>query len=400
MNMSPIEWLQGGFTWNPITGCPWPKVSPGCANCYAERVMNTRLRHVYASRAEYSSLEGEPFQAVWHHPERLLQPLQRQKPSRIFVCSMGDLFHDLVDDEWLAGVFTVMALCPQHTFLLLTKRPERMRSWILDEQASAGAMLFNALHDICVRAGLDPDKANAGISWPLPNVWIGVTVCNQEEANRKIPVLLQTPAAKRFVSVEPMLGPVDVRLAYPQDYMHCTLCGWHGYNDELVRKPAGIYEEEYCPVCQNDGTFALDYPHEDSELALGGLDWVICGGETGKNARPINPDWVRSLRNQCKSSRCQPTPFFFKSWGEYVTIEGIGDNGSWSDIPLRLRSSGIDVKHLLKKNGSLKNGTKGWYDIFPGSRLTGQACPVGKRLSGRLLDGEEWNEVPEVRHAT
>lgn len=361
MNDSLIEWTSK--TWNPITGCPRPKVSPGCAHCYAERVMNTRLRHLPRYQGD-----DEPFQALTFHDDRLFQPLRRKKPTRIFVCSMGDLFHELADDEWIAEIFTVMALCPQHTFLLLTKRPERLRDFITGEENDGGLMLSEAMDRICPKAGISRDGIS--IPWPLPNVWLGVTVCNQAEAAAKLPVLLQTPAAKRFVSVEPMLGAINLRMAYPEDYMHCTLCGWHGYSDELVRKTVGIYEEEYCPDCQNDGTFALDYPHEDSELALGGLDWVICDGETGPGARPMHPDWVRSLRDQCKASRSQPIPFFFKSWGEWLPRsacpDGFDDGAyPWTGVAMRPQT--------------------------PDSEVTFR---VGKRRSGHLLDGVEWNEVP------
>ena len=381
MNPTNIEWCD--FTWNPVTGCFGPKVSPGCDNCYAERTMNTRLRHL----RRYDG-DKEPFQNCLFHEDRLLQPLRRKKPSRIFVCSMSDLFHDLVVDEWLAQIFTVMALCPQHTFMLLTKRPGRMRDWISDETDNGGVLLFNALHDVCARAGLDPDAVNSSITWPLPNVWLGVTVCNQAELVRHLPVLLQTPAAKRYLCFEPFLGAVDVRKAYPQDYMHCSLCKWHGFNDELEHRTVGIYEEEFCPDCGNDGTFALDYPHEDSELALGGIDWVICGGETGPGARPMHPDWVRGLRDQCGASRSQPTPFFFKGWGEWLP-------------------SSQAAEYEKKYGGIVPGGHYG--RLWPNGVFQYQQPPayyaksekavlifrVGKRRSGRLLDGEEWSEVPK-----
>ena len=213
MGNTKIEWAEK--VWNPVTGCS--KISPGCENCYAER-MAFRLR----GRCGYP--DGEPFR-VTLRPQRLEEPMRWRKSSMVFVCSMGDLFHDDVPDDFIHRVFATIGQCPQHTFIILTKRPKRMKAFIEDYYAYESPT----------------------------NVWLGVTTENQEMADRRIPILLQIPAVVRFVSVEPMLGPVD-----------------------LARG------------CEK-------------------IDWVICGGETGPNARPMHPDWVRSLRDQCQSAG---VPFF------------------------------------------------------------------------------------------
>lgn len=170
MNKSRIEWTD--VTWNPVTGCT--PISPGCENCYARR-MATRLR----GRCGYP--EDEAFK-VMLRPERLMEPLLWKKPKRVFVCSMGDLFHDDVDDGFLCRVFDAILAAEQHIFLVLTKRPKRMMNFFKK----------------CIHG-------------TLSNLWVGVTVENQEVANKRIPLLLQTPAAVHFISCEPLLGPVDLR---------------------------------------------------------------------------------------------------------------------------------------------------------------------------------------------
>ena len=267
VNTTPISWTEK--TWNPISGCT--PISEGCANCYAKR-MAQRLR----GRCGYP--EDDPFRVTFH-PDRLEQPLKLKKPSRIFVCSMGDLFHDDVDCS-IVDIFDVMSATPQHTYMLLTKRPERMRS------------LF---------------RLNGPLlgSEPLPNVWLGVTAENQARADERIPILLQIPAAVRFVSVEPMLGPVDI-----YRWLRCHICSNNGsyYNPNSD-------EVEECPICSS----------EDPSL----LDWVICGGETGPGARPMHPDWVRLLRDQCQAAG---VPFLFKQWGARTTGR-ILDGEIWDEYP-------------------------------------------------------------------
>jgi len=226
--MTHIEWADE--VWSPVTGCT--KISPGCKHCYAER-MAKRLR------GRFGYPKDEPFQ-VTLHPERLIGPKKWKKPRMVFVCSMGDLFHEDVPFDFIHQVFNVMADCRGigHTFLVLTKRPKRMLRFF---------------------------KSEDRLYIPPKNVWLGVTAENQEQADKRIPILLQIPAKVRFVSVEPMLGPIDLLT----DKYH-----WLEFD--------GIYP---------------------------GLDWVICGGESGPVARPMNPDQARELRDQCKAAG---VPFFMK----------------------------------------------------------------------------------------
>lgn len=217
-----IEWTDA--TWNPVSGCS--KVSQGCKYCYAERMFHRPYL-------------GRDFTDVRVHPDRLDQPLHWKKPRRIFVNSMSDLFHEKVSREFLKSVMGITVDCGQHTFQILTKRPKRMR-------------------DFCMSVGGFP-----------PNVWLGVSIENQQTADERIPILLQTPAAIRFVSYEPALGPVDISRS-----LHVETIG-------------GVELEPW-------------------------INWVIAGGESGPRARPSHPDWFRSARDQCQEAG---VPFFFKQWG-------------------------------------------------------------------------------------
>jgi len=214
-----IEWSE--YVWNPVSGCH--KVSKGCRNCYAERLW-PRLA------APGQPYEGRQFTDVQCHVDRLEEPLSWRKPRRVFVNSMSDLFHKHVSDEFLDRVFAVMSSCPQHTFQILTKRPKRMQDYIISRKHFS--------------------------NWPLLSVWLGVSVENQETADERIPLLLKTPAALRFVSAEPLLGPIDL-------------------------------------------TNFLD----------GRLGWVIVGTESGPEARPYRFDWILDILKQCRDAE---TPVFIK----------------------------------------------------------------------------------------
>jgi protein gp37 len=321
MGKTSIEWTDA--SWNPIVGCT--EVSPGCANCYAARLAATRLRNTpqYKDLAALSGkydgdVNGVRVSSRWAGqlrflPERLEEPLHWRQPRKIFVCDMGDLFHESVPAELIAQVFMVMRDCPQHTFQVLTKRPQRMLDIIG--------------HD-------SPYSKN-----PLRNVWVGVSVENQHFADERIPLLLATPAAVRWISAEPLLGPVNLRDIQGKDYLH-------------EAKLAGA-----------------TIPRA--------LDWIVCGGESGPNARPMHPDWARSLRDQCLAAG---VPFFFKQWGE------------WADP----RQS-VCAFH-----------SGGIHDYVADGREHSEGCPnaksfmvkSGKKAAGRLLDGREWNEFPVVAHAT
>jgi len=274
MSKTSIEWTEQ--TWNPIVGCSI--VSPGCTNCYAMKMaarieaMGNQPRYAGTTRKVNGNTiwTGKLAQA----PDSvLLAPLKRKKPTTYFVNSMGDLFHEDCPDEWIDKVFAVMALSPQHTFQVLTKRAARMKDYCgrLDSEPHGDT----ARRIVAAWPGNAPVPV-AGITFPLPNVWLGVSAERQQEADERIPLLLQTPAAIRFISAEPLLGPID--LTVPD-----------------IDLGIGRYKS-----------------HTD-------LDWVIVGGESGAKARFMDQDWARSLRDQCRSAR---VPFFFKQWGEWEPGDG------------------------------------------------------------------------------
>jgi len=333
VSKSKIEWTDR--VWNPVTGCT--KISPGCQNCYAER-MAKRL----AGRCGYPA-DG-PFK-VTLHPERLEQPFRWREPSKIFVCSMGDLFHEDVPFDYIDRVFSVMYVSPEHTFMVLTKRPERMKEYFntrpRDSMKQERVLVIDEM-----------GASNYSVSLPLRNVWLGVTAENQEQADKRIPVLLQIPAAVRFVSVEPMLGPVDLT-ELPIPYEICN----RGFNFNALTD-------------QDDEHFYNDHPK---------IDWVICGGESGPGARPMHPDWTRSLRDHCQAAG---VPFFFKQWGEWETFyDRDNDDPDWCNVP----EDGPGIKRINLAGGYGFHGDRVIY-----------LRRVGKKKAGRLLDGIEHNGMPGV----
>lgn len=280
MNKTKIEWATA--VWNPVTGCT--KVSEGCRNCYAEGIAN----RFWGERK---------FTDIRCHEDRLNQPETWKKGQRIFVNSMSDLFHPDVPYDFIVDVFATMNANRQHTFIVLTKRPDRYYQLV------------------------------RGTLMPIPNVWIGVSVENQKAADERIPVLLKSPAAVRFVSCEPLLGNVNLK---------------------------GFYKNGMWVDGQNR------------------IDWVIVGGESGTRARPMHPNWVRSIRDQCQEAN---VPFFFKQWGEWQLTderEEMKQDGNE-------RLTSIDVPGAIGYN-------KAWFRR------------VGKKNAGRVLDGRTWDEYPqEVR---
>lgn len=301
-----IEWTDA--TWNPITGCSL--VSPGCTNCYAMRLAGTRLAH-HPSRAGLT--RDTKTGPVWTGEVRLneqwlTQPLKWKRPRRIFVCAHGDLFAEGVPDEWIDKVFAVMALAPQHIFQVLTKRPERMREYftkpvqgawagrafsigedgIKRDMTDARMRVSDALLALFHRAPAAQLNLSAEMQepygdgfmprWPLPHVWLGVSVEDQRRAEERIPILLETPAAVRWVSAEPLLGPLSLR----------NICG------RLERMP------------ERQDHFDALHPRLTPRL-----NWIVVGGESGPGARvwPGFEDAARSIRDQCKAAG---VPFFFK----------------------------------------------------------------------------------------
>lgn len=340
MNNTRIEWADA--TVNPILGCS--PASPACDHCYAARMAH-RLGANPAT-PQYAGLTDAAGrwtgEVRWSEAgfKNLCKLADARTPKRVFVGSMTDLFHPTVPDERLDIIFLAMARAPQHTFLILTKRPERMRSYIL------GA----------IRRGMTWREGLTGGIPPL--IWLGVTAENQAQADARIPILLDTPAARRFVSIEPMLGPVDMNNILPA----------------FATKPSATCGQPWGrTISVLRGTVGPDHRgrHEYSTL-----DWVIAGGETGPGARPSHPQWFRSLRDQCEAAG---VPFFFKGWGEWVKR----DSEAHGLIPLqpvvRLGAHGKDTRDLANCEGA-------GHEVY--------MQRVGKPRSGRLLDGREWNEVP------
>ncbi len=334
-----IEWTDA--TWNPIIGCSL--VSPGCTNCYAMRAAarpagNPATPH-YAGTV--TTVNGKPVwtgaigvasEATW------TKPMRWREPRRVFVNSMGDLFHESIPDELIDRAFAVMSVCPQHTFQVLTKRAERMRDyidkpcwpreeyiqaqdrWWLEEDTELARLARRAItphferweHDYLTR-------------WPLRHVWLGVSVEDQRRADERIPLLLQTPAAVRFVSCEPLLGPIDL----------------NAKSRTLGARPGEITED--------DDTYGPPLG------GINGIDWVIVGGESGPDARPMHPDWARAIRDQCAAAG---VPFFFKQWGQFGP----------APCPPHVTRIGKD-------------------DVLGLGR-------VGKKAAGRMLDGRTHDEDP------
>lgn len=280
-----IEWTDA--TWNIINGCS--VVSPGCTNCYAMRLAGTRLRGHHSRVGLTKPSKAGP---VWTGETRfnhtvLLDPLKWTRPRRIFVCAHGDLFHESVPDIWIDNVFAVMALAPRHQFQVLTKRSGRMREYFRG-MAWGGRVLqrmksINPDHIPGQGALLETKNGS------LPNVWLGVSVEDQPRANERIPDLLSTPAAVRWISAEPLLGLVDLK--------RISTMRWRGA--ERLDATLGTLEGEFGDHCST---------------RLPVIDWVVAGGESGPGARKMDPDWARRLRDDCEMSFVK---FHFKQWGNF-----------------------------------------------------------------------------------
>ncbi len=359
---SAIEWLTGkdgtrGSTWNPIRarnletgaiGWHCEHASEGCRNCYAEKTnrgffqLGTRLPYVPLARAKVEIFLDE---------KTLLQPLHWKRPRKVFPCSMTDWAGRWVSDDWMDKLLAVAALCPQHTFLFLTKRADRLLEYLAtdqvdqeERQCAIGEQAFN------LTGTLMSGEPSCGedfmyMEWPLPNVWIGVSIEDQKTADERIPKLIQMPAAVRFISAEPLLGPVD-------------LSRWI--------MPFEISRDE-------NGS--------DLGSASGGsdIDWVIVGGESGPHSRPMHPDWARSLRDQCVAAGVS---FFFKQWG------------GWVPIATPRMKARIGTTLLIHPDG--RTAPANWDDVMTSRGEVWAVERVGKKAAGRLLEGREWNEYPEL----
>ncbi len=280
-----IEWTDK--TWNPVTGCT--RVSEGCRHCYIERTPPFRMQ---------GRKLGDPVQL---HPDRLDQPLRWTKPSLVFVNSLSDLFHEDVPTEFLEDVWARMCIADHHIYQILTKRPKRMHEWLTTQDWDRVGWIVAKTSPMAGHRALARKRAGFKM---LEHVWLGVSVEDQPTADERIPILLQTPAAVRFVSAEPLLGPVDLRRwlqVYEHDGPPCCSdkTGWHRLGENHVLGPAQSM-----------------------------LDWVIAGGESGPGARPCDIAWIRSIVQQCKAAA---VPCFTKQLGSYVADRN--DAGFEGDEP-------------------------------------------------------------------
>ena len=383
-----IEWTDS--SWTPIKGCR--RVSEGCRNCYAE-IMAARFSKPGQWGHGLAEIVGEPGNrdhrwtgAVRFDEAELTKPLRWRKPRKVFVCSTSDLFAEGVPDEWIDRVFAVMALAPQHTFQVLTKRPERMRRYMLGLDCD-GARRFNVLRHVetlseGVRWKGDPSGGIDGedermqmvdnaTDWPPRHVWLGASVEDQRRADERIPVLLDTPAAVRWISAEPLLGPLDLRIAqssWPWD-------------------PPGPPTFSTYDVLSGARHYRLTNGETFTRSNRGGatLDWVVVGGESGPDARPMHPAWARSLRDQCAAAG---VPFHFKQWGEWLPWEP-------TDVPFWRAADGREVdRHVLLPADM--DADPRWDDGLQESLGTTPAAfqRVGKKRAGRLLDGVTHDGMP------
>ena len=423
-----IEWTDE--TWNPVTGCT--KVSAGCKNCYAERDW-ARL----ASNPKVPAYYGRRFQDVQTHSDRLGLPLRWNKPRRVFVNSMSDLFHEDVHDSFIDRVMGAMWLCAflgkGHAFQVLTKRAERMRSYF--DVDHTVAWTDHAVH-LAFEAGLrsrwpKPDELtqllhnfiteHRGVN---PALWLGVSVEHQDAADQRIGDLLHVRAAIRFLSMEPLLGPVTIaRWLRPWT---CSDCQYHGHMGESGPSRCDACDEathydadsgsDKCPACgridaeaddigmtcprcghaqswSEDAGFHFpsDGDREDQSL----IDWVIAGGESGPAARPTDPAWVRALRDECREAGAA---FFFKQWGEWAPCAVVADDRFAGGVAVEHPKGGRAALHVRDGGGKIR-------PLLAGERTVGctrfdepsAAVRVGRAVAGRLLDGVEHNDYPSTR---
>lgn len=415
-----IEWTEA--TWNPLAGCSM--VSPGCHNCYAMKVAfrmekifenaDSALPHMAMASAKYKGTTKKVNgKIVWtgkvNIDERgLVGPLKRRRPTKYFVNSMSDLFHEDVPDDFIDRVFAVMALCPQHTFQILTKRAARMRAYCAAraEKWEALCLQRDQAYDddhTCFKCGGEglmqlsdcpeewgedsfsevdrliecPDCAEERerrqiAQWPLPNVWLGVSV-ESEEYKDRIDELRRTPAAVRFVSAEPLLGALDIAGQLSKATLHHVSMSVSG----ALRNKAfdGLTDSDGEPLSRKEAQAQLELLQASGVKLvstggcegfsdqtgcpghpLPGLDWVICGGESGPNARPMHPDWARGLRDQCAAAG---VPFFFKQWGEWAPADQVPGH------PREHDSHPWSVKVGKKRAGRLLDGVL--HDAMPGA---------------------------------
>lgn len=344
---SKIEWTNE--TWNPIAGCSF--ASPGCKNCYAMRRVAPRLAANLKTPHYHGTVEKTKAGYVWTgkigvaSDDVLTKPLRWRQGRMIFVNSTSDLFHEDVPDEVIDRVFAVMALCPQHTFQVLTKRPDRMRAYFSDLRGRAEAIGW-AEHAICGEGVSTAEGAYQGPAHrrlPLSNVWLGTSVEDQKRADERVDDLRATPAAIRFLSCEPLIGPIG-------------------------------------------------------DIDLSGIHQVIVGGEGGQGSRPMHPAWARSLRDQCAAA---DVPFFFKQWGEFAPVCEMPEeliescyHPAPEHSPEATKRCKVD-QCVLHYDGERFNG-RAMYErpAFEQGSGAMTMMAVGKKKAGRLLDGKLHDGMP------
>lgn len=323
MGDTAIEWADK--VWNPVTGCR--KISAGCQNCYASTLHEMRHRAYTNGYDHLPKQYAVPFTTVLTHSDRLENPLHWKTPARIFVNSMSDLFHKDVPGHFIQSVFSIMENAKQHTFMVLTKRADRLYEWVkayADWLEYAGGPSFEKRH---------------------PNVLLGISVEDQKAADNRMPFLIKLKEevnCNAFVSFEPLLGPI-------------------------------LFKVDWLPALIGDGPEHMP-----------GIDWAIVGGESGKDARPMNPDWARYIRDRCQEQR---VPFFFKQHGEYIHESQIWKDPMAPPSPDNLIDPRAEHALLYGKEDLMEIGYQ-WPDRSISYR-------VGKKKAGRRLDGRIWNEFPE-----
>jgi len=357
---SAIEWTD--HTFNPWVGCM--KVSPACDRCYAEAwAKRSGQENLWAGERRRTSEANWKQPLVWNRKAKAAGVRHK-----VFCASLADVFDNKVPREWRADLWRLIAATPDLDWLLLTKRPQ-----------NAAQMIVDARRDVL---GADVDDRH--VQWPWPNVWLGTTVENQEEADRRIPHLLATPAAVRFLSCEPLLGPVDFR--------------------GVPARPGGLprlqsilsgYCSRHFPQQMKERAFRCRCPRQ-----LSSIDWVIAGGESGPGARPIHPAWARSLRDQCTHAG---VPFFFKQWGEWAPMSEMSDEQTeacFHPAPARhpdaSRRSKVD-QCVMHSNGDVWEGNRMIsFAAFAAGKCAMTMMKIGKKSAGARLDGREWREFPDA----
>lgn len=396
-----IEWTDA--TVNAINGCT--VLSPGCTNCYAMRLAGTRLRDHPSRKGLTRDSKAGP---VWNGTVRLnesalLQPLRWKRPRRIFWNAHGDIFHPAVPDAWIDRCFAIMALTPHHIHQVLTKRSDRMRAYLSNGAANGriARVIIDWLVDGTISKGLRhcatwpvrsigdiDDPTDITVDMPLPNVWLGVSVEDQTRALERIPDLLATPAAVRWLSCEPLLGPI--------------------YLTDIADGGSTVLDPECWGDCDCSSLFGPD----PGCRRLGGdgtltrkIDWVVVGGESGPGARPMHPAWARDLRDQCAAAH---VPFFFKQWGDWAPVCAMSDIDT---DHLYHKPRHVDASRRCKVDQLVMQASGRIFPLDEWSRCSGENpiigdfaflagtgamthMRIGKRAAGRLLDGVQHDGMP------